>query len=230
MTTYDVLAAVIRRWYVFALCVVLAAGVAYGLKGRPGVYMIDVEVYLIAPPDPTAVGGGQSNIGDSANSLISLAGLVERTVNADVEYEEPVSPDVTIVGLGFRSGTLVTLPNAGGQWNYSFTRPVLKVQSAGSSPEEVERLFAAALTEIHDTLDRLQDEDNIPPDSRVTTRLVPEQPAVAYLTGYPTRAAAMAVILGGALSVLACVLVDRLLARVRRRPPSRQQELEGVTV
>lgn len=236
MTTYDVIAAARRRWYVLALCLMLAAGLAYTLKGRPGVYMMDVEAYFVAPPGRTAANQPPPppNIGGSDAGLISLAGLVERHVNAGVDVETPVSPDVTIVGLGVRHGTLVTLPNAGGQWNYNFTRPMLKVQAAGPTSAEVERLYSAVIEEIYTTLDRLQAEDGVPESRRVTLRLVPEQPTVSYQSGFPTRAAFVAEVLGLALSLLACVLVDRLIlsrrARRRARSSSSEQQAAPATV
>jgi hypothetical protein len=213
VTTYGVFRALARRWYVLLLGIAATAYVASALLSRPGVYFVSGEVYLTAPASARVDG-----IGDSSASLIAMAGLVEREVNADANVEEPVSPDVTLLGMGVRHGTQVTLPNSGGQWNYYFTRPVLLVQAVAGTSEEAQRLYDGLVAKVVDTLGEDQVADGIAEDSRVTTRLVPRTSVVEYADGYPSRAAAVVALLGLAATVVVSVLLDHVLIRRPRRP------------
>jgi hypothetical protein len=222
VTTYGVIRALARRWYVVLLGLVATLAVASSLHSRPGVYFVDGEVYLTAP-----AGARVDGIGDRNTSLISLAGLVEREVNALNDQEEPVSPDVTLPGMGVRHGTQVALPNSGGQWNYYFTRPVLLVQAVAATPEETRRMYDETVADVVESLERIQVADGISPDSRVTTRTVPHVPVVSFMGGFPTRAAAVALVLGLAVTTVLAVLVDHLVL-TRRSRRSRSPEPDVV--
>lgn len=212
MATYDVLRALVRRWYVLAPCLALTLVGAWLIHERPGVYMVDTTVYFVAPADART-----SGLADTSAGLISLAGGVERTVNAGSDAPEPVSPEVSIADTGVRSGYRVSLPNAGGQFVVDFDRPALQVQAVGEEPGEAARLFRQAEDLVLTTLDQIQAADGINQDGRVTARLVPDKPDPVYLGGSPARALVVAGVLGAALSVAVTLIVDHLLTRRSRR-------------
>jgi hypothetical protein len=211
VTTSDVLQAVWRRWYVvFVALACIAAGVQY-VATRPGVYLSQVTVRLLAPST------SQDNaLVTSSESLIATAGIVERYLNADGGLAATASPKVTLTDRGIYRGTSITLPNAGGQFNYLFREPVLYVQAAGPTFESAVAARNDAVGRIRATVEELQDESYVPARQRIRTRVVVPTLAVSYLDGHPARAVLVVITLGLGLMLLACVLLDRRL--LRRRP------------
>jgi hypothetical protein len=133
-----------------------------------------------------------------------------------------------MVGMGFHHGSLVLLPNSGGQWNYNFSRPVLSVQAVGESPEEVRTRREAVLEEIATALRRIQAAEGTSPKHMISTRPVPASAPVVYADGHRTWALGVIALLGLGMSAIAAVLSDRFLSpfpvrrlvRVRRRTAS----------
>lgn len=215
MTTGDLVRALLACWYVVLAGVLLTCAVAYLVHGRTGVYQTVVDVQFLPPSHPTVTRNDNPN-----DDLVALAGLVEREVGVDSGREEPVSPDVTLADMGVREGVAVVLPNAGGQWNYFFAQPKLRVQAVAGSPEEAERLRDDTVGRIRATLHRIQVDDGAAPANHVVTRQVPGRAPVTYAAGSPSRAGAVTLLVGGFLTCVAAVHVDRLLTRRRRRRES----------
>ncbi|MBD8870479.1 hypothetical protein [Nocardioides donggukensis] len=217
MTTGDVVRAMVSRWYVTAGGLLATAAVVLLLQGAPGAYTTTVDVQFLAPRGPTA------QPGNPRADLIALAGLVEREVGSGVQRETPVSPDVGLAGLGVTEGTMVFVPNSGGQWNYFFDDPVVRVQAVAPSDGRAAELRDAAVTRVRSTLEDLQVADGVPAASRVGTRLVPARPPVLLEQGSALRAMAVTALLGAALTCLAAVLFDRFMrhrAHLPASPPS----------
>lgn len=197
--------------------VVLAGAVITGLlvfivMRQPSVYSSRVDVVLIAPQAKQEVVVDRS-ISSSSEGLIAVAGLVERLYNADRQVPPATTQDVSLTGLGVRSGVLVRLPNEGGQWQNSFNTPTLSVQVVDASPVKVRDRREKVVAEILATLDDLQ--ANVPPESQVRTRTVPERAPVYRTDGHPSRAAAALIVIGAALTTAAAVGAD-LITRRRR--------------
>jgi hypothetical protein len=222
MTLGNVLHILRARWPLTAAGLLLTVVAVAVLSARSGVYTTSVDVQLI-PPEHVGTGISPS----PETSLIALAGLVEREVGDEVQRTEPVSPDATLAGLGVDRGTLVTLPNYGGQWNYFFEVPVLRVQAVAPTAAEATQRRNAAVAEIAATLRSIQADDGVPADNRATTRLVPRMPPVTDQRGSVPRAALAAGLLGLALTVAAVVGVDQL--RHRRGRPRRVGRFEPAT-
>jgi hypothetical protein len=211
-----------RRWYVTGVGLLLTAAVVVMLQARTGVYSTQVDVQLIPPAQP-----GATRSPSPAASLIALAGMVERRVGDDVDREEPVSPKASLSGLGVREGTMVTLPNSGGQWNYFFDDPLLRVQVVALSEADANRRRDQAVQEIVRTLRALQVADGVPVRQRVTTRLVPRLARVTYEGGSPDRAAVVTVLIGIAVTCAATIRVDAFMRR--RAHPPRVERYEPAT-
>jgi hypothetical protein len=153
--------------------------------------------------------------------------MIEREVGDDVQREEPVSPKATLSGLGVREGTMITLPNSGGQWNYFFDDPLLRVQAVATSEEGAVKRRDDAVEAIVSTLREIQVADGVPARNRVTTRLVPRLARVTYEGGHPDRAAAVAGLIGLAVTCAAAVRVDQFMRR--RAHPPRVERYEPAT-
>ncbi len=221
MTTSDVLAAVRRRWrwsLVGAVCTILAIALVHA---RPGVYETQVDVMFLAP-----AGTDANAMISSTDSLVDMAGLVERKLNQGRALPATASPDVPLSGRGVRHGSLVLLPNDGGQWDYHFTRPALVVQAVGTNAREAVRDRDLAVARIRDTLVRLQDRDGVAASDMIRTRVVPPATAVTYSAGDRPAAVAATGALGAAVSLVLLVQLDRRLLRRARVGKGHLRELD----
>lgn len=214
MTSTDVLLTLLRRWYVVLPGLALTVVCAVLLMSRPGVWTTEVQVILVSPKGALAEG---PSLVSPEESLIAMAGLVEREVNAEAPPEAETSEGVPLEGRGVRRGTLISLPNAGGQWNFNFVSPILSVQVVGPSPDDVVAQRRSAVARIDRTLYDIQAADGTGPSRMITSRVIPQEPPVLLANGRPTRAAAGTLLLGLVLVTSLTLLLDRVLLRHRRR-------------
>jgi hypothetical protein len=222
VTTGDLLGIMRRRWYVVLGGLLVTLVLANLVVSRPGVYTTRVDVMLLPTASVETEAGG-STLVSSSEDLIAIAGLVERLVNAHREGSAATSQDVTLVGTGIRNGTLIKLPNSGGQWDYNFTSPMLSVQVAAPTAAEVLQRRTDAIADINRTLRELQLKEGAEPDEMMTTQVVARDAAVVYEIGHPKRAAVGVLAIGAALTVALAVALDHLLNRRHRRRRSRDR-------
>lgn len=213
MTVWGLLGACRRMWLLVLFGLALTAGVVLIISREPGVYSAQSNVALLAPPstrypNPLSAGSG---------SLISTAGVVERDVNHGDAATATVSASITLIDEGVRDGTMVQLPNSGGQWAYNFARPVLYVQAVASTPDVVRQRMAELQASIQTTLDRLQDEAGVDAFNRITLQSSPAEVDIRYNKGDRHRAMAASTLLGLSLTIAAVVVVDRR-RRIRTSP------------
>lgn len=214
MTLWDTLAAMGRRWYVVLvglLCTVLAL---YAIQTRPQVYYSRSTVFFVAP-------SSQHNPNGLSIRLVSLvvtAGVVAKRINGSYTPTKVSSMNVTLVGRGTSDGTLIQLPDNGGQWSNDYDAQALDVQVAAPTPELVYERRADAITRIAAELTELQDDAKVPAVDRVTLKVAPVQPSVVVMRGQPRRAQAMTLALGVVLTMLAVGLAELVSRRRRPRP------------
>lgn len=202
MTVLGLLAAVRRWWLMVLLGGLLTASAAFVVAGVPGVYWAQVNVVFLAPPSPDL----PNPLGYSSDRLVDVASLVEREVIGPDPQPHVVSPAVSIVDEGVRSGERVRLPNQGGQWTYNFEKPQLDVQVVDSTPEAARARMDRLLAQIEQTLDRRQDEAGVNEGSRVRTALSPPRVEIHYAAGLRPRALLVTLVVG---TVLTLAAVDR---------------------
>ncbi|QIX27853.1 hypothetical protein ncot_15590 [Nocardioides sp. JQ2195] len=218
MTTAECLIVLRRRWYLALGGLVVTAFLTFLLVGRPGVYTSRVDVALVAPRSAEQV--TDTTLVDQSESLIATAGLVERLVNANTETSAATSQEVSLASTGVRDGTLVKLPNSGGQWDYNFTAPMLSVQVVGPDADEVLVHRESAVRDIKRELRRIQ--VGTDPDQRITTQEIPVQAPVTYVTGHVSRVVVGGLLTGGLLTLALTILIDhRLTLRRQRRVHAR---------
>jgi uncharacterized protein involved in exopolysaccharide biosynthesis len=227
VTLWDLLAAVRRhRWAAAVVAVATAVVALYGSLA-PGVYHQQVDVVFEWPQ-----GARTSNAflyGEQ--TLISTAGVIARIVDEPRSAAHPVSDSVTLVGEGITRGHVVRLPNAGGQWALNFDRPVLDVQVAGNSPDEVRATMARVLAQIDKELRDQQQAEGVPASVMIRTRLSPAVPFVEYSKGSRVRAVAATFVLGFGLTVGAVMALeggDRAVDSVAHRKRSRRRLTSGL--
>lgn len=214
MTTNDLCGILRRRWYVVVLGLALLAGSVHVVASRAGVYWTQVDVVLLAPKSERY----PNVIEQTSSGVIAMAGLVEREINRGVHAPATASASVTLAGEGVRRGYSITMPNGGGQWADDFDRPVLDVQVVGESESEVRRRIAELTDLVAHTLAARQAADGVPQVNRITASSSPASPVVLRLEGSHKKAIVATLLLGGALTCVGAVAVDRLLSsRARRR-------------
>lgn len=226
MTTFDVARALLRCWSVVLLGALLTGVGLLAIKQHDGVYWTQVDVVFIAPP---AAQEQNAIMPRATKGLIATAGLVERKVNEGRTMPATSSAAVTLVGRGVRDGWQVRLPNSGGQWTDNYDRPVLDVQVAGGSPDQVQATLKTVVGRINATLRDMQATDGVPPKGQITTQLAPTRVGVFFAGGQPMKAMAMTLLLGVVATVVAAVRADAMLTRYgERRSRLRREEHASV--
>ena len=208
MTVWDLLGAMRRRWWAALAGISLTFAAAYHVVLLAGVYHQEVNVVFVWPQGPRT----SNAFLHGEQTLVSTAGIVGRIVAGDSSNAQVVSDTVTLVGEGIRHGYLVRLPNSGGQWALNFDRPVLDVQAAGSTPQEVQQTIKTVVARINHELEAMQAAAGAPSGVRITTRMSPPSPVLLYSKGSRMRALAATLALGIGLTVAAVTLLDRRIA------------------
>ena len=203
MALYTLLRVLRRTWPILVLGMLVTGFAGYQVRSASGVYWAQVDVVFLPPLSAQR----QNPLGQSASGLVRFASVIERDVNGADRPPHVVSPRVTIVDEGVRRGHQVRLPNDGGQWTYSFTRPVLDVQVADSSPEAVSARMDALLAQIQQAIDTRQ--KGVRAAQLVTTAQSPARVDVHYSQGRASRALLMTLIVGGLLTLGAVDWWDR---------------------
>ncbi|MDR6636657.1 hypothetical protein [Paenarthrobacter nitroguajacolicus] len=213
MTSQTLLRLLRKRWYVaFAVILLGLAGLG-AIRAQEPVYWAQTEVSFVAPNSDPAywIPGGDNAV------LVPFAALVERRVNADSDSVDLVLARGTLYGAGVKQGYSVTLPNAGGQWAKSFTRPVLLVQVVDSSAENVNRVLSAVIDRINAACGALQKEMHV--DSRlIFTVSTPSSPEIIFGGGTQVdrlKGAAIWLTLFAGAALAVTYTVDRRLTRRR---------------
>lgn len=210
MTTGDLIRVLVVRWYATLGGLFLTAVVGLVLHSADPVFETKVDVQFLAPSSFEQTGDN-----NPANDLVAVAGLVDRETRLGNDRLAPAWPDTPLSGLGLAEGSMVLLPNRDGQFDFSFDVPVLRVKAVGPSAARAASLRDARVADIEETLARLQEAERIPPEDRITTRLIPPVPPVGEVSGHRDRALALVALLGMGLTAVAAAAVDRLAVRHR---------------
>lgn len=188
----------------------VTAATGMWLASTPGVYWAQADVIFLAPTSsrfPNA-------LNTSSGSVIMTAGIVQHDVIEDSNYGTS-SSSVTLVDQGVVDGTMVRLPNVGGQWAYNYAEPVLDVQAVANTPEEVARRMIDLELAIQAALARRQDAAGVDKFDRITVQTSPSSLEVQYRGGDRRRAMAVIVLLGMAVTVSVVAIADRKRLQVR---------------
>lgn len=173
------------------------------------VYLSRTEVYFLAPSSSIY----PNVLRTTSLDIVVTAGAVRRRVVGNAGQIKTASPDVTLIGLRDFNGTSIVLPDNGGQWQSNYNSQVLVVQTTGSSPEDVLARQSASIDRIGAELTRLQDEQDVPANTRITLLAKPDPPSAIAYSGERRRAELMTAILGVLLTLAAVVAVERRSAR-----------------
>jgi hypothetical protein len=221
--TFSALAVIIRRrWYAAAAVLIIGVLTLGAVRSLDPVYWTKAEVSFVAAEGQPWYFIQNADVG----SLVEFAALVQRRVSSSPELTDLVVSPGTLYGAGVKHGYSVTLPNRGGQWARSFSRPVLEVQVVGSSAEMVNQQLGVVIEQIKSATVSLQQQAGLS-DGLIYTVTTPASPEIVFGGGTASnrfKGAFTWLCLAGGLAVLSAVLTDRHLPkRTRMRP--RAQEL-----
>lgn len=221
MTATILFRAILRRWYVAAVCLVLVAWACMVLMGMGRTYWTQSQVVFVEPGV-----GSVTNVNDGvAPSLINFAGIVQRKVAYEGDAVELPSTNSTLYGSGIRNGYSISLPNTGNQWAVSFSKPMLAIQVTGSTPEEVRRTLAAVLAHVERAAAGLQSDSSAAPETYIGVEASPAAPDIIDVGGTPVgRQKGLAAVIGVGAVLSGCTAygTDGLVTWWRRRRHGRQ--------
>lgn len=211
MSLWDLFAILRRRWPMVVVGLLLAVGSLIWIDREPGVYWAQADVIFLSPsserfPNTLVTGSG---------SLVAFAGLIERDVNMGSDGASTQSSGVSLADDGVRDGSMVRLPNSGGQWAYNFESPVLDVQAVASSADVVVSRMQSLQDEIQAAVDRRQDDARVDSANRVTLETAPASVQTQYLGGDRKRAKVAATLLSVSLIIGAVVFAETRRPRPR---------------
>lgn len=214
MTSRELLAMLLRRWYIVVAGMLLTIAVVWPVSHRPGVYWTQMSVLLLPPTYEYF----PNKLEDPHYSLSALAGLVVDDFNGQNRPLMTASSDTTLYGMGLRSGLEVKQPNMGNQWQPLFPNAAIDVQVVDRDPEVVAARARETVGELDQLLAQRQDELGVIETMRVSLIASPDEASVYYISGSRTRAMAVGAAVGIILTVVAVYWVERFTgARGRRR-------------
>ncbi|MFF2346145.1 hypothetical protein [Pseudarthrobacter sp. NPDC058119] len=206
--------AILRQRYMSLAVTAILLPWVFVASHAQGVYYSRVDVLFLAPP---AVVAGNVLQADPAQTL-SFAAIVEHQVNAEYPSSAPRSTSAPLYGTGLRNTHAIFIPNSGGQWQLSFSRPMITVEVVADSPEMVFTTMNQLAGRISDLAADLQTNEGIPQAVQITTDDSPEKASVTYVPVRSGNATFALLILTVGLAIGLPMLAERIAiaAEVRR--------------
>lgn len=225
MTALELVGLLLRRWYVVVVCALLTAVGGLLLLDRPPVYYTQFEVVLL-PPNETV---NPNTLREDPYGMVPMAGLLVEEYNEGHHPLNMSTTETTLYGEGLTRGERVRMRNVGNQWLPIYDHPVIDVQIVDPDAARVESEAARIAGDLDRILDRRQSELHVRARSRMSTEMAPEDVVVQQITGSRARTAGGLALLGGSLTVVAVIGVERLSrarAARRSRPPEQVAAVE----
>lgn len=218
MNATDLLRLLGRRWLPLLAFMVMGVALTLPLTQTTPLYWTQTDVLFVSPGNSLVDSVDETITPD----LVVFAGALSRRINDGRPTSRLASASAPIYGAGLREGYSVEVPNVGGQWENSFTRPVVSVQVVGSSPDEVQHVLTTVIGTIETASADLQDQFGVTAANRINAQPVTPDANIAYVgrtrSGGMRGVAALAVVIVAG-SVALTVEVDRRLARRVARTP-----------
>jgi len=226
VTFGQVVAAVLRRWYVPLVVLMAASALTTQLMKSGGVYSTRTVVMFVN------IGPHQVNIGPDSGSqddnIIAFAGAVANDVNNGRPVVRYAHDDAPLYGAGISQGVFVGLRDDSGQWGTSFPRAELEIEIVGPTHDYVESMQQELLLKVYTRARELQGPAYNDPDSRILTQVVLLTQAIDHVSASGSqRVIAVASMLAAAMIVGSWGAV-RLDAHLRGRSARRKRKMERI--
>lgn len=220
MTARDLIASMLRQWYVMAVGAALTVAALYVVVQQSPVYWTQYNIVLVSPADER-----ESNVLDDPRyRLQPLAGVIATQFNDGHPPLLTGDVDATMVGQGRLDGVQIRVPNLGSQWLPIFSANYLDVQVAGDSARAVSTAADGATRDVAALLEARQDELEVPDELRARSVASSAEPTVYPVGGSRSRALAATALAGASITVMAGYWLDRWR---QRRQPTKSISLPG---
>lgn len=215
MAFWELLRALVRRWPIVLVGIIVTAAAGWCVVSDKGVYFTRTELVFLAPTSAA----NPNALRTQSDDVIVVAGLVAKRMSGAGEVAKFASPDVTLIGLGVRDGWMVRLPDTGGQWGTNFATQRLILDIVGPSEDVVEQRQSELTEAVMDELAALQRERGVEVINDITAIVAPETTVIYHVGGSRQRALGMTALLGGGVTVAAVLAVEITKRRRRPAPP-----------
>ncbi|MGW7404176.1 hypothetical protein ACWGI9_10610 [Streptomyces sp. NPDC054833] len=212
MSPGNVADALLRRWYVVVVALLLTAAGAYHVV-RPAPQYVGSAVIVLKPP----VTQNQPN--QLTNLQPPLAVVSYAVVR---QLESPAGArELRAAGVG---GTYHLVPrNSGTSATPRYLIPSLQVQSQASDPDRAVTAVRRIIDVYTRHVDQMQTAQHVPTGARITASVL-TSPSAAEVQGDKARGLAGAALLGGSAGVLGALWLDRYAMKRRGMPPGRRRQ------
>lgn len=208
MSPRDVAEALLRRWYVLVLALLLTAAGAYPVI-RPAPQYLSSAVVVLKPP----VTGNQPNqLTNLQPPLATLSYGVIQQLESPTGRKELASTGV--------HGTYQLIPrNSGTSATPAYLIPSLQVQARAGSPDEANTAVRRIIDVYAEHVSDLQAAQGISAGARISSSVL-VAPSAAQVQGTKSRALAGTALLGGTVAILGALWCDQYALRRRNRKGS----------
>jgi hypothetical protein len=209
MSPGNVADALLRRWYVVVVALLLTAVGAYHVV-RPAPQYVGSAVVVLKPP-VTQV---------QPNQLTNLQPPLAVVSYAVVQQLQSPAGAKELRAAGVQ-GTYHLVPrNSGTSATPQYLIPSLQVQSQASGPDAAVTAVRRIIDVYTKHVEELQTAQGVPAASRITASVL-VSPSAAEVRGNKSRGLAGTVLLGGAGGILGALWLDRYAMSRRKVSPGR---------
>lgn len=231
MTVREILAAMLRRWYI-TLGVLACAVLVTVMLARDGGGYSTTTVVTFMRPTTTSL---SPDNGTDDDSVVAYAGAVVNAINNGRPPAPYSMSDAPYYGAGVREGIRVDLADTGNQWVSTFSRSDVEIQIVGRSLDQVQAQQDQMVDLVLSFADAEQAVLMIPEADRIAASVAPLTTEIEHVSSSAASqlaAAAAMLVVAVILGAWGSITVDRLLTRRRvgltTQPlVSRRRILEG---
>ncbi|MFF4546700.1 hypothetical protein [Streptomyces sp. NPDC001435] len=211
MSPGNVADALLRRWYVVVVALLLTAAGAYHVV-RPAPQYVGSAVVVLKPPVTQ----------NQPNQLTNLQPPLAVVSYAVVRQLESPAGARELRAAGV-DGTYHLVPrNSGTSATPRYLIPSLQVQSQASDPDAAVTAVRRIIDMYTRHVDQMQTAQHVPTGARITASVL-TSPSAAEVQGDKARGLAGAALLGGSAGVLGALWLDRYAMKRRGMPPGRRR-------
>lgn len=204
MSPEEVVRALLRRWYVLLLAVVLTAVGAYHELHPPRQYQSSAVIVLKPPVT-----------GNQPNQYANLQPSVAFVSYAAVQQLQSSDGRAELRGAGVRGSYRLLPRNSGTSVTPAYLIPSLQVQAEQADPARADAMVRRIVGVYTEHVNLLQDAQHVAPSSRMSAGLL-VPPNAVQVTGVKSRALAGVALVGLFGGTLAALWTDRWLTRRHR--------------
>ncbi|UXY31921.1 hypothetical protein [Streptomyces sp. HUAS TT20] len=212
MSPGNVADALLRRWYVVVVALLLTAVGAYQVV-RPTPQYVGSAVVVLKPP----VTQNQPN---QLTNLQPPLAVVSYAVVRQLESQAGAR-ELRAAGV---DGTYHLVPrNSGTSATPRYLIPSLQVQSQASGPDAAVTAVRRIIDVYTRHVDQMQTAQHVPTGARITASVL-TSPSAAEVQGDKARGLAGAALLGGSAGVLGALWLDQYAMKRRGMSPDRRRQ------